>query len=117
MPSPYPPSPATPPPAGYSRGSTAGPGPRTYPCHILVPRFLAAPASRLVLVGNLPQLGNWAARGALQLQPSPQNPAMLSAVVHLPINTKVEAKVRWGCVGEGERERVRCACILLSCHG
>ena len=63
------------------------------PCSLLVPRFVAQGGYRLRVVGNIPQLGQWQASGAVDLLPSDKDKNMYSANVQLPLGKKIEAKV------------------------
>ena len=67
---------------------------RLVTCHLLVPRYVGH-GRRLVVVGNVRQLGAWRPAQGVQLQRGGGDEHMYSASVQLPLGEKIEAKVRW----------------------
>ena len=72
----------------------AGGEERLVTCHLLVPRYVGH-GRRLVVVGNVRQLGAWRPAQGVQLQRGGGDEHMYSASVQLPLGEKIEAKVRW----------------------
>ena len=71
----------------------AGGEERLVTCHLLVPRYVGH-GRRLVVVGNVRQLGAWRPAQGVQLLPGGGDEHMYSASVQLPLGQKIEAKVR-----------------------